>query len=124
MTFGEAISSGFENYATLRGRASRSAYWYFYLFIFLVNLGLNFVAGFARAAGGQHSPLTLFCGLLVIIFALGIMIPNFCVSIRRLHDTDRSGWWFLINLTVIGMIPFLIFLCLPSTPGPNRFDRF
>ena len=61
-------------------------------------------------------------GLFTLIFALGSTIPAIAVSVRRLHDTDRSGWWFLIQLIpLIGGIVLLVFFCLDSSPGQNRF---
>ena len=61
-------------------------------------------------------------GLLGGIYACAVLIPAIAVTVRRLHDTDRSGWWFLIVLIpVIGPIVLLVFMIIDGTPGPNRF---
>lgn len=61
-------------------------------------------------------------GLLSTIFSLAILIPSIAVSVRRLHDIDRTGWWVLISLVpLIGWIVLLVFHVQDSTPGPNRY---
>jgi uncharacterized membrane protein YhaH (DUF805 family) len=110
MGFGEAISAGFSNYVNFNDRASRSEYWYWILFTFIAEV---VVAAIDRALG-----IHLIAGLLV----LAIVIPTFAVTIRRLHDLDRSGWWiFLSFIPLIGGIILLIWFCTRGTEGPNRF---
>ena len=61
-------------------------------------------------------------GVLGGVYSLAVLIPSLAVSARRLHDTDRSGWWMLINLIpLIGFIVYLVFVCGDSKPGANRF---
>ncbi|MBL8572806.1 MAG: DUF805 domain-containing protein [Hyphomicrobiaceae bacterium] len=103
--FVEAIKLAFSKYATFAGRASRSEYWWYTLFTFLVSLLLSVI----------FAPLYL-------IFALGVFLPSLAVAARRLHDIDRTGWWLLLCLVpVVGPIILLIFLVLPPTAGQNRF---
>lgn len=81
MSFGEAIRDGFSKYATFSGRSSRSAYWWWILFYVLVIIAASILDSAAN---------TVVLGVLVW---LGFFLPNLAVLVRRLHDTDRSGWW-------------------------------
>jgi uncharacterized membrane protein YhaH (DUF805 family) len=114
MTFGQAISSGFQNYLNFTGRASRSAFWYWALFCFLVSIatGLIDLMAFPDA---RVSPLS---GLA----SLALLLPNLAVGARRLHDTDRSGWFLLLALIpLIGIIILIVWWCQRGTMGANRF---
>ena len=104
-----------KRYAEFSGRSRRSEYWYFLLFVILISIALGIVDGILAAAIG-------FGGLLSILFGLGIIIPSLAVSVRRLHDTGRSGWWYLINFVpLIGVIIFIVFAIQDSTNGPNQY---
>jgi uncharacterized membrane protein YhaH (DUF805 family) len=121
------------------GRASRSEYWWFflwYLIIFLVPYIILMSSAFSVASLGsdtqfsQQLESTLAgVGLIVLPVIYAWMLLLFwmilaltCTGIRRLHDTDRSGWWCLISLIpLIGSIVLLVFFCLPGTSGSNRF---
>jgi uncharacterized membrane protein YhaH (DUF805 family) len=113
MTFGQAISSGFQNYVNFSGRASRSAYWYWTLFAVLVSIASR-VLDLALFPGLDTSPINSLVGL-------ALFLPGLAIAVRRLHDLDRTGWWLLIILTVIGMILILVWFCMRGTTGPNRF---
>lgn len=113
MDFKQAVQTNFQKYATFSGRAVRSEYWYFFLFCFLAQLVLGFVDGIIFGAGPLQPITSLFC--------LATLVPSLAVGARRLHDVDRSGWWMLIALTIIGIIPLLIWFCTPGTAGDNRF---
>lgn len=106
-----------ERYAQFTGRARRSEYWYYYLFYVLILIGLAIVdaiSGTFNAAVGM--------GLLSGVFGLAMLIPSLAVSVRRLHDTGRSGWWLLLGLLpLIGAIVLLVFMLLDSKPGDNQF---
>lgn len=110
MAFGEAISSCYSNYATFSGRASRSEYWFFTLFHCLIVL-----AGIVLSFAG--------IGLLILIGSAVVnFLPSLSVCVRRLHDTDHSGWWYWICLIpLVGIIILLVFLCTRGTWGDNRF---
>ena len=112
--FGDAIKLAFQNSFVYQGRASRSAYWWYALFAFIVYLVADII--FLRAIG--HG-----AGLgLYFIFAIGMLIVSLPLSVRRLHDTDRSGYWLFIGLIpFIGAIVLLVFTLLAGTRGPNRF---
>jgi uncharacterized membrane protein YhaH (DUF805 family) len=110
MNFAQAIKSGFSNYVNFSGRALRSEYWYWALFALLGYIAASIVD---RALG-----LVLFYPL----FAVAILLPSIAVAVRRLHDTDRSGWWALLFLIpLIGTIVLIIWFCMEGTGGLNRF---
>jgi uncharacterized membrane protein YhaH (DUF805 family) len=99
---GNAISVCFKKYATFSGRASRSEYWYFYLFYIIIYVIGMVVEGAAGVAGLSY------------LFILPIWLPTLAASVRRMHDTDHSGWFLLVP------IYNLILLCTASTPGSNK----
>jgi len=116
MTFVEAVQSVLKNYAKFEGRATRSEYWWFVLFYWLV-----LVVPLIIAAIINSQTVSGIVGLLVIGAILGLFIPSLAVSVRRLHDTNRSGLWLLILFLPLGSIVLLVFHCLESTPGPNKY---
>ena len=106
-----------KNYAGFSGRARRKEYWFFVLFNFLITIALLFVDGFA----GTFNPQTGF-GALSAIYGLAVFIPTIAVTVRRLHDTSRTGWWLLIGfIPLIGAIVLLVFMFLDSTAGTNEY---
>ncbi|MFP1132320.1 DUF805 domain-containing protein [Asticcacaulis sp. W401b] len=117
MGFVEAVKSGLKNYATFSGRATRSEFWWFALFQFIVILVPAALSISERANGsfGIFSTLQL-------LISLGLFLPSLALSFRRLHDTNRSAWWLLISLVpLIGGIVLLVFYCLKGTEGPNKY---
>ena len=104
MSFGEAISSCFGKYATFGGRAPRSEYWYWVLFGIIVGMGTVFV----------HPILNQ-------VMSLALLLPGIAVTVRRLHDVGKSGWWYLIIFTCIGVIPLLIWMCKEGDEATNEF---
>ncbi len=131
MGFGEAISSVFSKYATFSGRAMRSEFWWWKLFAVLT----GFVTGMVEAVG--------------LIWSLATFLPDIAVTVRRLHDMNRSGWWclllivpailigiapfaypyadgfilFLLVVFVVALIGFIIWFCQEGTRGPNDFGE-
>jgi uncharacterized membrane protein YhaH (DUF805 family) len=111
MTFSEAVKSGFDHYVKFDGRASRPAYWWWFLFTILVAVAASII----DAAIGSF-------GVISGIAGLALLLPGLSVAIRRLHDTDHSGWWVLIGLIpIVGFIVLLIFYLRQSDPGENRY---
>ena len=109
----ESTKTCFRKYAVFSGRSSRQEYNGFYLFIFFVHFLLGFVEGLLGVF-----PYPIFS----IIFELAVFLPGWAVMIRRLHDVNRSGWWILISLTIIGIIPFVYLTCIKkSDENENRF---
>ena len=105
-----------KQYAVFKGRARRREYWFFILFNLIASVVLT-VIDFMT---GSLDP-ELGIGLLSGLYSLAVLIPSLAVTVRRLHDTDRSGWWLLIGLVpLIGAIVLLVFMLLDSTPGDNQ----
>ncbi|MFV8569865.1 DUF805 domain-containing protein [Marinobacter sp. SBS5] len=106
-----------KKYAVFSGRARRKEYWFFILFNIIISLVLGVIDGFT----GSYSEAAGL-GLLGGIYSLAVLIPGIAVTVRRLHDTGRSGWWFLIVLVpVIGALALLVFMVLDSKPGQNQY---
>ena len=124
MGFGQAISTCLRKYVTFSGRANRPEYWYFLLFLLLFSMAMVVVDislfGTVETVDGisgdaEFAPFSS-------LFSLAMLLPSLAALFRRLHDTDRSGWWILIGLIpLLGVIVLVVFLCSRGTPGPNRF---
>jgi uncharacterized membrane protein YhaH (DUF805 family) len=114
MNFWQAVASGFSNYVTFSGRAIRSEYWFWVLFSILGGIATEILdtAMFPHVSGA--SPLNA-------VFNLVTFLPSLALGVRRLHDINRTGWWVLIALTVIGIFVLIYWACKKGTPGPNRF---
>lgn len=111
MTFVEAVKSVYSNYVNFQGRAERSEFWWFVLFYFVAVIVLSLIDG-ALDSGG----------ILYGLFLLGTILPYLAVSVRRLHDTGKSGWWILLSLVpIVGVIVLIIFYVQKSEPGANKF---
>lgn len=125
MTFTQSIKSVFSKYATFTGRASRSEYWYFTLFNIIAStlLLLLGIAIGAATGGSDGVPGGLIVGyILYIIYGLGVLIPSLAVTVRRLHDTNNSGWLILLGLIpCVGGIVLLVFMILQGTNGENKY---
>ncbi|MEO6897449.1 MAG: DUF805 domain-containing protein [Caldimonas sp.] len=100
MTFQESIRTCFSKYADFTGRAVRSEYWWFALFVVVVSLALSLLSNVASS-----------------VFGLATIVPSISAATRRLHDTNRSGWWQLISLVpIIGVIVLIVFLAQEGKP--------
>lgn len=124
MSFGDAVRTCYGKYATFAGRARRSEFWWFYLFTLLPSALIWAVAFLAGSkSGGGFSGLGYLLLVIATVWALANIIPTIAVSVRRLHDSDRSGWWFWIQLIPcgIGYVWFLVLLIIEGTRGPNTF---
>ena len=99
-----------KKYVEFSGRARRKEYWMFVLFNFLASIAAGIIDGILGTA------------VIYGAYSLAALLPGLAVCARRLHDTDRSGWWMLISLVpIVGIIVLLVFLCIDSKPGSNRF---
>ena len=104
-----------KKYASFSGRARRAEFWYFTLFNFII----AFAIGFVEALLSSND-----VNILSSLYSLFIFLPSLGVSIRRLHDTGRSGWWILINLIpLIGWIVYIVFVCQDSQPEENQYGK-
>ena len=105
-----------KKYAVFSGRARRKEYWFFVLF----NLIISFVLGLIDGAMGFGEKGG--AGPLGAVYSLAVLIPSLAVSVRRLHDTGRSGWWLLIGLIpCVGFIVLIVFMVQDSDPGDNQY---
>lgn len=103
-----------KNYAVFRGRARRKEYWMFILFSAIFAFVIAFLEPFLGAED-----------ILSTIYSLFLLLPSLAVTVRRLHDTGRSGWWVLISLIpLIGAIVLLVFTVLDSEPGENKYGPY
>ena len=104
MTFSESIKTCFSKYADFSGRASRSEYWWWILFVVLVSVATGILSEKLSA-----------------VFSLGVLLPGIAVGVRRLHDIDKSGWFLLLNfIPVIGWV-IVLYWALQEGREPNRF---
>ncbi len=106
MTFGKSIAVCMGKYVDFSGRASRPEYWWFYLFTILLSWGSLIV---------DHS------GVVSGLVNLALLLPSLSAAARRLHDTNRSGWWMLIACTIIGLIPLVIWLASRGSDQSNQY---
>ena|SRR6185312_7840744 len=121
MGFTEAVRSVFNKYGDFSGRASRSEYWFWTLFVMLLFAAGVIVMSVTQTLLGEIAA-NIFLGIAAIAGLFLLVIPSLAVSVRRLHDTNSSGWWYLITLVpyVGGLILFAWF-CIKGTVGDNRF---
>jgi uncharacterized membrane protein YhaH (DUF805 family) len=99
-----------KKYAVFTGRARRSEYWFFVLFNLIITVILALIDAWLGTS------------FLEIIYSLAVLIPSLAVGVRRLHDTDRSGWWLLIGLVpLFGLIVLIVFFVQDSTAGANKY---
>jgi|SRR5215210_7719983 len=110
MSLSDAVSTCLRKYATFSGRARRSEYWWFAL----ANVLAVIVATVIDQILGNS--------IVSLLVTLGLLLPSLAVTVRRLHDTGRSGfWWFIALVPFVGAVVLLVFECLDSTPGDNQY---
>lgn len=122
MDFGTALKAFWSNYSNFKGRSRRSEYWFIQLFLVITNVVvavvdlalMNWDVDRFIANGGG--------GIVGLIWILATIVPAIAVLIRRLHDTNRSGWWVLIGLIpLVGAIVLLVFTVEDSNKGDNKY---
>ncbi len=125
MGFAEAVRACFSKYVTFSGRASRSEFWWFAVFVFATSIVLSIVDSIlfgetvVTETGFSAQTNT---AILTGIFFLAVFLPYLSVAVRRLHDTDRSGWWYWIALVpIVGTILLIVWFATKGTDGGNRF---
>jgi len=116
--FQEYFIEVLKKYTVFTGRARRKEYWMFTLFYIVIYILLTVVAGLLSNLPG----VGVVMAFIPLVFCLALLVPSIAVAIRRLHDTNRSGWWLLLGFVpVIGGIVLLVFLVKEGTPGENQF---
>ena len=104
-----------KHYADFSGRANRKQFWLFMLWLIVVYMAIGVVGAVLGEKAGNA---------FIALAGLALLVPNLAITVRRLHDTDRSGWWVLISfLPLIGGVILFVFEVLPGTPGVNRFGN-
>ena len=112
----QAVATCFSKYVGFEGRAPRSEYWWWALFVLAVAIILAVLGSVVLGADSGAG------AVLAGLFILATILPGLAVIVRRLHDSDHSGWWFFIQLVpAIGGLWLLYFMVIPGTQGPNRF---
>jgi uncharacterized membrane protein YhaH (DUF805 family) len=110
-----------KNYAVFSGRARRKEYWWFSLFNLIFILVLEGI-GLLIIASHVHNLILPIVYSLIVIYSLALIVPTLAVAVRRLHDTNRSGWWYFIGLVpFVGSIILIVFFAMDSQPGENRY---
>ena len=112
MSFAESVSTCFRKYIVFSGRAQRSEYWWFFLFTFVISVVLGIIGSFA--------PVLQF---LEWVFSLAVLLPSLAVTVRRLHDTNRTGWWILLLLG-LGLAGIIVGAVLGSLVSDDDGWRF
>jgi uncharacterized membrane protein YhaH (DUF805 family) len=125
MGFLDAVKNNFSKYATFSGRAPRSEFWWWLLFTLIGSIVLGGVDialfGHTVVTAGSVSASSKFSPL-ASIFGLAVFLPSISVTVRRLHDTDHSGWWWWIGLIpLVGIIVLIVWWATPGTRGPNKY---
>ena len=105
-----SVISCFNKYFDFETRSSRKEFWYWQLFRILMFLSITFIESLGLS------------GLLFISNFI-FLIPEIAVSIRRLHDINKSGWWILLTITIIGIIPLTYFYCIKGDDGVNDYGQ-
>jgi uncharacterized membrane protein YhaH (DUF805 family) len=127
MSFPEAIKTCLRKYAVFEGRASRSEFWWFalayYAFFFLI-IPVLVVMGRGSTldqASSDSAVETAAYFVLGLAFYVGLLLPYVAAAVRRLHDTDRSGWWWLMIFIPFGVIVLIVLLASKGDPGWNEY---
>ena len=111
MDFPQAVSSGFSKYLVFSGRSSRSEFWWWVLFAFLVGIAAQILDAIISTAA-----------VLNIVATLGLLLPGLAVAVRRLHDKRKSGWWYLIiAIPLVGAIILIVWFIGEGEAGENRY---
>jgi uncharacterized membrane protein YhaH (DUF805 family) len=122
--FIEAIKRFYAKYAQFSGRASRSEFWWATLYMSAITLVLYIPVAASTDAAGNPSGFGGLVAFLLVIFVLGNLVPSIALSVRRLHDINLSGWFYLLSLIpYLGGIIMLVLMALSPKPEGARFDR-
>jgi uncharacterized membrane protein YhaH (DUF805 family) len=122
----EAVKQALRNTFTYRGRASRSALWWFVGFAVAVGFVLRMAAGSIAgptALFHSASAAAVIADAVFLVVAVPVVLAYLALAVRRLHDSDMSGWWLvpLAIIPIVGSIALLVFYVIKGSPGPNRF---
>jgi uncharacterized membrane protein YhaH (DUF805 family) len=114
-----------KNYATFKGRATRSEYWYYFLFTviaIIIAATIDNVLGITFKRETPFGTVDSHYGYVYLAYALATLLPGLAVAVRRLHDVGKSGWfYFIVLIPIAGAIWFLVLMCTDSQPGANEY---
>tara|TARA_B100000965_G_C19461124_1_gene699769 strand:- start:592 stop:1005 length:414 start_codon:yes stop_codon:yes gene_type:complete len=128
MNFIDAVKAYFFKWNDFQSRSSRSEYWWASLFVTLASLPVGFILGaliglIFAISGLSETAMEATIAIIMLPIQIFLIVASTSLVIRRLHDVDRSGWWYLIIFTGIGIIPLLVWYCTKGTSGDNRFGK-
>lgn len=113
-----------KNYANFNGRARRKEYWMFMLFHIIICVVLQIISGLTMSVDPYTGQPNVGIGFwLLCLYLLATLLPQIALTTRRLHDTDRSGWWQLLYLIPVAGLVVFVFTVLEGTQGDNRFGE-
>lgn len=121
MSLAESVTSVLRGYARFSGRARRSEFWWWVATYAVLSIVLTAALLAVLAAAGDSPLVVVLSSILVGLVLLAVAVPTIAVTVRRLHDTGRSGWWYLISLVPLGSIVVIAFACIDSSSGPNAY---
>ena len=121
MNFFASIKVCYAKYFKFSGRASRSEFWYFWLFLVIVGVLTSYIDAVIKGISYSEYINSGEIGIVEMLSIFINMLPSITVVARRLHDVNRSGWWMLIPLTIVGIIPYLYWLCKRGDEEENSF---
>lgn len=117
MDFPTAVRTCLSKYVDFKGRARRSEFWWFFLFVFLAGVVARTLDAVLGTGYDQSTG-----GLIDTVVSLALFLPSLAVGARRLHDTGRSGWWQLLWIVlIIGWIILIVWLATDGDSGPNKY---
>ena len=117
MNIQTAVKTCFSKYATFSGRASRSEYWFFYLFTIIASIVTWIIDTMLLGYSSEDT------GAISLIFQIIIILPSIAVGARRLHDIGKSGWWQLLILTIIGIILLIVWFATIGSSKKNNYGN-
>lgn len=114
VSFIQAFQLFFKNYVNFKERSSRGAFWWWYLWSILIGIALLVPDMMIFGVDAEIQPFGS-------LFSLATLIPGIAISVRRLHDVGKSGWWLLLTLTIIGILVLLFWMIQPADEGTNKY---
>jgi len=118
MKFSDAIIRGLQNIGNFSGRATRSEFWLYYLFVFLLAIAATIIQVFLFGIEIDSETDRIISQIMQSVTT----VLTLSAFIRRLHDTGKSGWWLLIIFTIIGIIPLIYWLAQDTSPEGNKYN--
>lgn len=116
MTYSNAIKSYFKRFLDFKGRSTRSEFWWPIITIYII----TFVTVLSVSAISSPEPWS---NLILLLWVVINILPAVAISVRRLHDMNATGWWYLLNFVFFGGVILLIWFCYSGTVGDNKYGK-